>query len=94
MPATPGDRYALLIPSNKRVFGDRLNLIETATAIARRVDHQLTDHQLHNEMNPADAVLQLCSTAISEGKRAPLANLAQMLALDAHRVTAIDLGTS
>ncbi|MDR6497893.1 glutamate racemase [Burkholderia ambifaria] len=85
--------YVLLIPSIKRVFGDQLNLIETATAIARRVDHQLTDHQLHNEVNPADVALQLCSTAISEGERAPLAKLAQMLALDAHRVTAIDVET-
>ncbi|HEF5870522.1 TPA: glutamate racemase [Burkholderia cenocepacia] len=85
--------YALLIPTIKRIFGDRLNLIETAAAIARRVDDQLTDHELHNEVNPADAVLQLCSTAISEEKRAPLATLARMLALDAHRVSAIDVET-
>lgn len=85
--------YALLIPSIKRVFGDQLNLIETATAIGRRVDHQLTDHQLHNELNPADAVLKLCSTARSEAQRAPLAKLAQMLALDARHVVAIDVET-
>jgi glutamate racemase len=86
--------YALLIPSIKRIFGDQLNLIETATAIARRVDHQLTDHQLHNETNPDGAVLQLCSTAISEERRAPLAKLAQILALDANCVTAIAVGVS
>ncbi|SDR55064.1 glutamate racemase [Paraburkholderia fungorum] len=81
--------YALLIPSIKRVFGDQLSLIETATAIARRVDHQLTDHCLRNEVDTADAVLQLCSTAMSERQRAPLGKLAQMLSLDAHRVNAI-----
>ncbi|AFQ47700.1 glutamate racemase [Burkholderia cepacia] len=85
--------YALLVPSIKRVFGDRLNLIETATAIARRVDHQLTDHQLHNDVNPSGSVLQLCSTAISAVQRAPLAKLAQMLALDERRVSAIDVET-
>lgn len=38
--------YALLIPSIERVFGSQFRLIETATAIARRVDHQLEAYAL------------------------------------------------
>ncbi|WP_231716739.1 glutamate racemase [Burkholderia ubonensis] len=87
--------YALLIPSIRRVFGTQFRLIETATAIARRVDHQLAEFQLHNDANPVDvAPLQLCSTATSAEQRLPLARLAQGLALAGHRVAAIDIETS
>ncbi|KVP51887.1 glutamate racemase [Burkholderia ubonensis] len=86
--------YALLMPSIRRIFGSRFRLIETATAIARRVEHQLAEFRLRNDANPANAPLQLCSTATSAEQRAPLARLAQGLALAGHRVAAIDIETS
>ncbi|KVZ09706.1 glutamate racemase [Burkholderia ubonensis] len=86
--------YALLMPSIRRVFGSRFRLIETATAIARRVEHQLAEFRLRNDANPANAPLQLCSTATSAEQRAPLARLARGLALAGHRVAAIDIETS
>jgi glutamate racemase len=80
--------YALLIPSIRRIFGDRFRLVETATAIARRVDHQLEEHRLHAAKDSA-ATLHLCSTATTDELRAPLERLANGLSLTAHRVDAI-----
>jgi glutamate racemase len=85
--------YALLIKSIRRVFGDQLSLIETATAIARRVDHQLSEYGLGVDANEAGADLHLCSTASSAERRVPLEKLAQGLELARHRLAAIDVPT-
>lgn len=36
--------YALLVPTIRRLFGDRFTLIETGTAVARRVDALMAEH--------------------------------------------------
>lgn len=86
--------YALLMPSIRRVFGSRFRLIETAGAIARRVEHQLAEYRLNHDADPVEAVLQLYSTASSAESRVPLARLAEALALAGHQVGAIDVGPS
>jgi glutamate racemase len=84
--------YALLIPSIRRIFGDRFRLVETATAIARRVDHQLEEHGLRAAKHSA-AFLHLCSTATTGELRAPLERLAHGLSLSGHRLDAINIGS-
>jgi glutamate racemase len=84
--------YSLLIPSIQRVCGNQLHLIETATAIARRVDHQLAKHRLRAAPKRS-ATLHLCSTASTADQRAPLQRLANRLSLTGHRLEAIDVGT-
>jgi glutamate racemase len=84
--------YALLIPSIQRVFGGQFRLVETATAIARRVDHQLAEHRLRAAANCA-ATLRLCSTASTANRRAPLEQLANGLFFTGHRVAAINVDT-
>jgi glutamate racemase len=84
--------YTLLIPSIRRIFGDRFRLVETATAIARRVDHQLEEHRLHAAKDSA-ATLHLCSTATTDELRAPLERLANGLSLTGHRVDAINVAS-
>jgi glutamate racemase len=51
--------YSLLIPSIQRVCGNQLHLIETATAIARRIDHQ-----------PRGALVELKSEVVYGGVEA------------------------
>ncbi|RKP45581.1 glutamate racemase [Trinickia fusca] len=71
--------YALLVPTIRTLFGDRFTLIETGSAIARRVDMLLTEHGLHADDDHA-ASLRLCSTALDPVPRQALARVATPLA--------------
>ncbi|MGG1948114.1 glutamate racemase [Trinickia sp. NRRL B-1857] len=44
--------FALLVPAIRRLFGNRFMLIETGTAVARRVDTLLVEHGLIARANP------------------------------------------
>lgn len=83
--------YALLMPSIGRLFGSQLCLIETAGAIARRVEYQLATYGLNCDASTAKTVLQLCSTALAEESRRPLARLAHALSLTGHQIAAINV---
>ncbi|PMS21654.1 glutamate racemase [Trinickia dabaoshanensis] len=44
--------FALLAPAIRRLFGERFALIETGTAVARRVDALLAEHGLAAQVHP------------------------------------------
>ena len=68
--------YAFLMPSIERLFGDRLRLIETGGAIARRVDHLLDECGLRAGTLHVPPPLRLYSTA---SETVPLERLADAL---------------
>lgn len=80
--------YAFLMPSIKRAFGDQFNLIETGSAIARRVDDRLTEHGLRADAGTADPVLHLYSTA---SETQPLQRLAHALCLAGSQVASVSV---
>ncbi|MDQ8035326.1 MAG: glutamate racemase [Bordetella sp.] len=84
--------YAWLMPAIRRRFGDRLRLIETAAAIAQRVAQQLEQHGLAAPPRAGEAPMALCSTALSEDLRTPLARLAQDMLPPEGRVVGIEVG--
>lgn len=70
--------FPLLIPAIRRRFGERFRLIETGSAIARRVDHLLAEHGLH-AVGATPARLRLCSTSTDIAPRQALEQLAHHL---------------
>jgi glutamate racemase len=84
--------FPLLIPAIRQRFGERFRLIETGSAIARRVDHLLAEHELH-AVGAAPARLRLCSTATGIAPRQALEQLAQHLIRTTFGVDLVQIDT-
>lgn len=80
--------YAFLMPGIRRVFGEQFHLIETGSAIARRVDDRLAECGLRAGADSADPALQLYSTA---ARTLPLQRLAQALSLTGSQVATVSV---
>jgi len=83
--------FALLVPSIRRVFGSKFYLIDTAAAVARRVEHLLVEHRLEHCANFGSATVRLCSTASSKESQAPLVGMAAALGIATHGLATIDV---
>lgn len=84
--------FPLLIPAIRRRFGERFRLIETGSAIARRVDHLLAEHELH-AVGATPARLRLCSTATGIAPRQALEQLAHHLIRTTFDVDLVQIDT-
>lgn len=80
--------YAFLMPSIERRFGGRFHLIETGSAIARRVDDRLAECGLRAGAEGADPALHLYSTA---ARTQPLQRLAQALSFTGGQVATVSV---
>jgi glutamate racemase len=80
--------FALLVPAIRRLFGDRFALIETGTAVARRVDALMAERRLAaHATNEGRYAVEFFSTAQSAQQREALLTVVGGLATSDARST-------